>query len=72
MNKTYRVFLLLSFMFTVSGATSCGSGDGECLSHGENCSGSYIDDNYGGKRPPCCNGQDQCQESPSGYYLTCN
>ncbi len=70
MNKAYRVLLLLSFIFTISGATSC-DGDGECLSHGENCSGSYIDANYGGNRPPCCNGGDSCQGSASGY-LTCN
>lgn len=70
MNKTYKVFLLLSFIFTVSGVTSCGGGDGECLSHGENCSSSYIDENYGGKRPSCCKSGDSCQSS--GYYLTCN
>ena len=71
MNKIHRVLLLLAFIFAVSGVTSCGGGDGECLSHGENCSSSYIEENYGGDRPRCCNGQDQCQSSPSGY-LTCN
>lgn len=45
--------------------------DEECLAHGENCSSSYIDSNYNGKRPPCCNSGDVCQSSPSGY-LTCN
>ena len=45
--------------------------DEECLANGENCSSSYIDANYGGNRPPCCNSGDVCQESPNGF-LTCN
>ena len=66
----HKIMLPVVFgLFSILGLAGC---EGECLSHGENCSQSYIDANYGGVRPPCCNAGDYCQTSPSGYYLTCN
>lgn len=71
MNRKFFLICIFSY-FLCLGLTACSDDDeGECLAHGENCSQSYIDENYGGNRPPCCNSDDVCQESPSGY-LTCN
>jgi len=68
MSKSILSSILLGFTLIL--LTACEKDD-ECLSHGENCSSSYIDANYNGNRPPCCNSDDVCQQSPSGY-LTCN
>ena len=70
-NIRYCMFVIFGLFF-IFGLAACDTDNGECLSHGENCAQSYIDANYGGKRPPCCNSDDACQSSPSGYYLTCN
>jgi len=68
MSKYIMSSILLGFsLFFLSGCEK----EEQCLAHGENCSSSYIDANYGGNRPPCCNSSDQCQTSPGGY-LTCN
>lgn len=64
--------LLLVSFFIVCQSMLASCSDEECLAHGENCSQSYIDANYGGNRPGCCNSGDICQTSYSGYYLTCN
>lgn len=75
MNTKKKVLVIVSLGFlsvlgvmTMLGLSGCDGG--ECLAHGENCSSEYIDANYGGVRPPCCNSGDFCQSS--GAYLTCN
>ncbi len=64
------MYLLMGLLILL-GISGC-SDDDECLAHGENCSSTYIDNEYGGERPPCCNSGDSCSSSPSGSYLTCN
>ncbi len=66
-SRGFSLALFLSIPFLLAGCFD----DDECLAHGENCSQSYIDANYGGDRPPCCNSGDVCQSSFSGF-LTCN
>ena len=69
--KENKIIYLLFGLFFLVASSGCSS-DGECLAHGENCSQTYIDLHYDGVRPNCCNSDDVCQSSPSGYYLTCN
>ena len=73
-------------MFLVLGVSSlglvaCGSAvdglvneiTGECLSHGENCSSSYIQSEYGVSSLGCCTSGDVCQKMYSySTQVTCN
>lgn len=81
MNKNYRKIMFLAFGVSLFGLAGCPSTvDGivneitsECLSHGENCSSSYISENYGVSSLSCCTSGDVCQKQfSSSTVLTCN
>ena len=81
MNKYYRKIMLLVLGAFSLGLVACTSAiddvvnavTGECLSHGENCSSSYIQSEYGVNSLGCCVSGDVCQNQFSYSTVpTCN
>ena len=81
MNINYRKIMFLVLGVSSLGLVACTSAiddvvngiTGECLSHGENCSTSYIQSEYGVSSLSCCTSGDVCQKQFSySTQVTCN
>ena len=65
------VALAIGIAFGIAAAVGmpgCGKDEEKCLVHGENCTQSYKQSNYGTTSIQCCQGQ--CTDKGSGI-LTC-
>ncbi len=65
----HRFLILVATGVLMALGVTSGCGEDDCLVEGENCSSSYIRDNYGDGRG-CCSGL-SCKEGATSGVLIC-